>query len=284
MRTVGALLALLPAVASFGYLALDDDGCSQGHETMDCATQQYCGGCDDCEDLTTCDFCESWANIPTIAPFINTCGWSDEDGAYVQATCDADMTAIWSLYGDDGTCTTPVEHNYHVCEAMCYGEDDDDDGDDDDDCAGAYTFYGGWYCEYGEVAMRGGCSEGTCSACTVHEVGQALWDQGLVLGDGGEGDTFDCFKPGTDEPYVKLHCDNADHSVPEWHVTQIIYSESDSTCSQPIQESYPASCEGSCDGRRRLRAGQKPSAAAPSKRAPTRNRITARVTPRAVEV
>ena len=289
MRAAWALLALLPAVASFGYLALDDDGCSQGHEMLDCMSYQYCGGCYDCANMASCSFCVPFADTP-YAPYVDTCAWSEDDGQYIMLTCtwdyDAAGVGVINFYADDDGCSgTPQEISYHVCEEICYGDDDDDD-DDDDDCANP-TSYGGFYCSYGQIALDEGCSEATCSAdpaadCSLSESGQALWDT-LALQGTNYGNYW-CFDYDGDG-YVKFDCSGADMGSDHQPLTQIDYQASDTTCSGvPLYTSSRPLCDGTCDHRRRLRAGQKPGAAARMKRAPARKPIAARVTPRAVEV
>ena len=147
---------LLPAVASFGYLALDDDGCSQGHEMLDCMSYQYCGGCYDSSRQYGLVLFLRAIRRPPYAPYVDTCAWSEDDGQYIMLTCTGDYDAAGvggdQLFaGRDGCSRTPQEISYHVCEEICYGDDDDDD-DDDDDCANP-TSYGGFYCSYGQIAL-----------------------------------------------------------------------------------------------------------------------------------
>ena len=302
MRTTALLALLLPAVSGFGYLPdLTDDGCSEGHDLIDCASMQVCQGCSSCADTTDCWWC---MDLETVFGAADTCNYEESDDnvygwVHTMWTCnDAAYpgVAVMYTYGidSDSGCTMPTETGYHMCEYACSssGDDDGDDDDDDDDCGGAYTSYGGFYCSNYEVAMRSGCTDGsTCcevswppldshcfdtSSCSYNEAGQTLWD---TLSSSMEGDSFDCFKPQGEDNYMSFYCDpgNGDGSV-----QRTIFQESDSTCSgTPMYSQLEATCEGDCDRRRLGARGQKPTSSPSFAKRSVRN---LRVKPRAVQV
>ena len=101
MRTTALLALLLPAVSGFGYLPdLTDDGCSEGHDLIDCASMQVCQGCSSCAD-TDCWWC---MDLETVFGAADTCNYEESDDnvygyTYTMWTCnDAAYPGVAVMY------------------------------------------------------------------------------------------------------------------------------------------------------------------------------------------